>query len=82
MSAERDQIVIVGGGVIGAACAYYLAKSGRQVTIVEAGEFGKQCSHANCGLVCPSHALPLTEPGAVGKTIRSLFQRNAPCFFS
>ena len=78
MSDTQDQVVIVGGGVIGAACAYYLAKSGRQVTIVEAGEFGKQCSHANCGLVCPSHALPLTEPGAVGKTIRSLFQRNAP----
>lgn len=78
MTDTQEQVVIVGGGVIGAACAYYLAKSGRQVTIVEAGEFGKQCSHANCGLVCPSHALPLTEPGAVGKTIRSLFQRNAP----
>jgi len=78
MTDEKSQVLIIGGGVIGAACAYYLAKSGRQVTIVEAGEFGKQCSHANCGLVCPSHALPLTEPGAVGKTIRSLFQQNAP----
>ena len=78
MNDGKGQVVVVGGGVIGATCAYYLARSGRQVTIVDAREFGRQCSHANCGLVCPSHVLPLTEPGAVGKTFRSLFQRNAP----
>ncbi len=78
MSDVQGHVVIVGGGVIGASSAYYLAKSGRQVTIIDAGEFGRQCSHANCGLVCPSHVLPLPEPGAVGKTLRSLFQRNAP----
>jgi len=73
-----SKTIIIGGGVIGAATAYYLAKSGRAVTIVEGGEFGRGCSHANCGLVSPSHVLPLAEPGAVGKTLRMMLQRNSP----
>lgn len=73
-----DPTIIIGGGVIGAATAYYLAKSGREVTIIEGGEFGRGCSHANCGLVSPSHVLPLAEPGAVGKTLRMMLRPNSP----
>lgn len=72
------RIVIVGGGVIGAACAYYLSRDGWKVTIVDRGEFGKGCSHANCGYVCPSHVLPLATPGAVGQTLKAMLSRNSP----
>ncbi len=72
------QVIVIGGGVIGAACAYYLAKSGWHVTVVERGEFGMGCSHGNCGLVCPSHVLPLAEPGAAWKALAALFQKNSP----
>jgi D-amino-acid dehydrogenase len=71
-------VVVIGGGVIGAACAHYLVKSGRRVTVIDRGEFGRGCSHANCGFVCPSHVLPLAVPGAVGRTIKALFQRDSP----
>jgi D-amino-acid dehydrogenase len=71
-------VVVVGGGVIGAACAYYLSRAGRPVTVVERGGFGRACSHGNCGLVCPSHVLPLAAPGAVRMALRSLFQRDSP----
>lgn len=74
---ERKHILIVGGGVIGAACAHYLLKAGCQVTIVEQGEFGGGCSHGNCGFVCPSHVLPLAAPGAIGRTIKALLARNS-----
>ena len=57
-------VVVVGGGVIGAACAYYLSRAGRAVTVLDSGLFGMGCSHANCGFVCPSHVLPLAAPGA------------------
>ena len=40
--------------------------------------FASGSSHGNCGLVCPSHVLPLAEPGMVGKALKSLFQRNSP----
>ncbi|HYV36344.1 MAG TPA: FAD-dependent oxidoreductase [Gemmataceae bacterium] len=71
-------VVVIGGGVVGASCAYALHKSGWRVTIVDKGEFGKGCSHANCGFVCPSHVLPLAEPGVVWMGIKSLFQKNSP----
>src|SRR6059058_815053 len=70
--------VVVGGGVIGASCAYYLSRAGWSVTVLDRGEFGKGCSHGNCGFVCPSHVLPLAVPGTVGRTFKALFQPNSP----
>jgi D-amino-acid dehydrogenase len=76
---SRDgRVVVVGGGVIGAACAHYLAGSGWSVTVIDRGTFGGGCSHGNCGFVCPSHVLPLATPGAVRSTLKTLLQRNSP----
>ena len=72
------QVVIIGGGVIGTACAHYLMKSGWHVTVIDRGQFGQGCSHGNCGLICPSHVLPLAVPGAVGRTFNALFHPNSP----
>ena len=78
MSGGAGRVVVVGGGVVGAACAYYLAKAGRAVTVIDRAGFGRGCSHANCGYVCPSHVLPLAVPGAIRSTLKTLFQRNSP----
>jgi D-amino-acid dehydrogenase len=78
MSDRRADVIVVGGGVVGAACAYYLAESGRSVCVVDAGRFGAGCSHGNCGLVCPSHVLPLATPGAISKVARAMLCGNAP----
>ncbi|MBL62434.1 MAG: amino acid dehydrogenase [Opitutae bacterium] len=75
---KDSTVIVVGGGVIGAACAHYLVKAGRKVTLIEKDLFGHACSLHNCGYVCPSHALPLTEPGAVGTAIRGMFKSNSP----
>ena len=72
------RVLVVGGGVVGVACAYYLRRAGREVTLIDRGEVGKGCSHANCGFVCPSHVLPLAGPGVIGQTLRALLQRNSP----
>jgi D-amino-acid dehydrogenase len=72
------QVVVVGGGVIGAACAYYLSRAGWSITVLDRGEFGRGCSHGNCGFVCPSHVLPLTVPGGVRGALKALVSRNAP----
>ncbi len=71
-------VLVVGGGVIGTACAYYLSRARWTVTVLDRGAFGQGCSHANCGLVCPSHVLPLAEPGAVRRALRALLQRDSP----
>ncbi|PHS13994.1 MAG: amino acid dehydrogenase [Blastopirellula sp.] len=70
--------VIIGGGVIGTACAYYLAKAGHEVTIVDQGRFAGGCSHANCGYLSPSHVLPLAAPGAISGTMKAMMSRNSP----
>ncbi len=75
---KSQRTVVVGGGVIGAFCAWYLQQSGHEVTVVEANEFGSGCSHANCGYVCPSHVLPLTAPGVIWKTFRAMLRPNSP----
>ena len=72
------RVVVVGGGVVGACSAYYLARAGFAVTVLDRGRFGAGCSHANCGYVCPSHVLPLATPGAVRSTLKTLLARNSP----
>ena len=57
---------------------YELARAGWMVTVVDRGAFGAGCSHGNCGYICPSHVLPLAGPGAIGTTLKTLFQKNSP----
>lgn len=71
-------MVVIGGGVIGAACAHYLSRSGWQVTIVEQKQFGSGAAHGNCGYVCPSHILPLPGPGVIRKTLKAMFSPDSP----
>jgi D-amino-acid dehydrogenase len=78
MNAGRGKVVVIGCGVIGTACAHYLSRSGWSVEMIDRGDFGRGCSHANCGYVCPSHVLPLAAPGAIGPALKSLFRRNSP----
>ncbi|QEH35137.1 D-amino acid dehydrogenase small subunit [Aquisphaera giovannonii] len=77
-ASDEDRVVIVGGGVVGAFSAYYLAKAGHAVTVVDAGPFGGACSRGNCGYICPSHVLPLAGPGAIGTTLRTMMRKGSP----
>lgn len=75
---SAGHVIVIGSGVIGTACAYSLSEAGWQVTMLDRGGFGQACSHANCGLVVPSHVLPLAMPGAIGSTLKTLVQKNSP----
>jgi D-amino-acid dehydrogenase len=78
MTSDSRRAVVIGGGVIGAACAYFLARSGWSVTVADRGGFGKGCSYGNCGLVSPSHVLPLAAPGAIRGALKAMLQPNSP----
>ncbi|MCC9643309.1 FAD-dependent oxidoreductase [Rhodopirellula sp. JC740] len=77
-AASSDSVTVVGSGVVGLACAHYLAEAGLRVTVIDKAGVAEACSHANCGYICPSHALPLTEPGAFAMALRSLLKPNSP----
>lgn len=70
---NSDDALVIGGGAIGVSCAYYLAKAGRQVRLVERGQLSAGSSFGNAGLVPLSVSSPLAGPGVVGRSIRWLF---------
>ena len=71
--------VIVGGGVIGVCCAYYLAKRGAPVTLLERDQIGKAASYGNAGCIAPGHA-PINKPGRVRQALKSLFDPLSPLY--
>jgi anaerobic glycerol-3-phosphate dehydrogenase len=51
------EVLIIGGGIIGCAIAYYLRQSNVDVTILDQGEIGAQASSAAAGLLAPLGSL-------------------------
>jgi D-amino-acid dehydrogenase len=74
-------VVVVGGGVAGLCCAYYLRKQGHEVTVVESNRVGSGASFANGGWLCPAQAGPLPEPGLTLVGMRALFDRDSALYF-
>ena len=76
--AERHTI-IVGGGVIGVCCAYFLARRGARVTVVERDQIGKGASFGNAGSIAPGHP-PINKPGRIKQALHSLFDPLSPLY--
>ena len=72
-------ILILGSGVIGTTCAYYLARAGHQVTVVDrqAGP-ALETSYANAGEVSPGYSAPWAGPGIPLKAIKWMLMQHSP----
>ena len=71
------KILVLGGGVIGVTTAYYLAKDGHEVTVVERHPAAaSETSYANAGLVAPAHAYAWASPKAPKILFKSLFMKD------
>jgi len=79
--AQQPHVVIVGGGIIGLATAWYLMDRGASVTLLEARAIGSGASFANGGWFCPAQAGPLAEPGLTLTAMRSFLDRNSALYF-
>ena len=66
----KSDVLIIGGGPVGLSCAYYLLKSGRSVTLLDAKEIGKGSGSGNAGHIVPSHIIPLAAPGVVTSALK------------
>ncbi len=80
MEKKPKRAVIIGAGVIGAACAYSLCRSGWNVTVIEKDHWGQGSSHGNCGLILPSHVLPLNMPGVFWQGLKWMLKHDAPLY--
>jgi glycine/D-amino acid oxidase-like deaminating enzyme len=67
------KVIILGSGVIGVSTAYYLAKAGHQVTVVDRQNgAGLETSFANAGQVSPGYSAPWAAPGIPLKALKWL----------
>ncbi|MDN7672316.1 D-amino acid dehydrogenase [Burkholderia oklahomensis] len=73
------RVVILGSGVVGVASAYYLARAGHEVTVIdrEAGP-ALDTSFANAGQISPGYAAPWAAPGVPLKAVKWMFEKHAP----
>ena len=76
---SHSHTIVVGSGAVGASTAYFLAKRGQKVTLLEQNEIGSGCSEGNAGQITPGH-LPLPQPGTMRRNFRWLFKRTSPLY--
>ncbi|WP_332692055.1 D-amino acid dehydrogenase [Devosia sp.] len=73
------KVIILGGGVIGVTSAYYLAKAGHEVEVIERQPgVALETSFANAGEISPGYASPWAGPGIPQKAVKWLMMRHPP----
>ena len=73
------KILVLGSGVIGVSSAWYLARAGHEVTLVDRQpQPAMETSFANGGQVSWGAANPWAAPEIPGKAIAWLFKRHSP----
>ncbi len=72
-------VLVLGSGVIGTCCAYYLARAGHEVTVIDRQPgAGLETSYANAGEVSPGYSSPWAGPGVPVKAIKWLLMQHSP----
>ena len=76
----KQDVAIIGGGVIGVASAVELARRGAQVTVLERDRVGHGCSYGNAGWLTPSQAVPLANPAMLLKSFKWMLDPDSPLY--
>ena len=77
---RKKEVIIVGGGIIGLATAYYLNLEGHDVSVIDQDKIKSGASHINSGYLTPSHIIPLAAPGMISKGFRWMFNNSSPFY--
>ena len=73
------RVIVIGSGLLGVASAWYLARNGCEVTVLErAGGVAEGTSFANAGMLTPSMADPWNSPGIFWHLLQWLGREDAP----
>lgn len=73
------RVIVLGGGVVGVTTAWYLARGGHEVTVVDRqSAAGMETSFANAGQVSPGYSSPWAAPGIPVKAMKWLLMRHRP----
>jgi glycine oxidase len=67
---KHPDVVVVGGGIVGLSCAYFLARDGLSVEVLDRGDLGKEASWAGAGIIPPGNpdraATPIDQLRGIG----------------
>ena len=80
MATAKGDVLVIGGGVIGVCAAYYLAREGVSVTLVDKDDVCAGSSYGNAGLIVPSHSIPLAAPGVLWKGLKWMLDPTSPFY--
>lgn len=73
------RVLVLGSGVVGTTSAYYLAREGFEVKVIDRqAAVAEETSHANAGQISPGYASPWAAPGVPLKAIKWMLQKHAP----
>lgn len=72
------RVAVVGGGVVGLACALRLRRAGADVVVLERGRCGDAASRGNAGWVTPILSTPLPGPGVLAQGARWMLSPSSP----
>lgn len=82
VATQTRQVIVIGGGVVGLASAWWLLEAGYRVTLVEqAATVGSASSYRNGGQLSYRYVSPLADAGVPLKALQWLFQPDGPLRF-
>ena len=79
----ETEVIVIGGGIVGTSCAFYLAPAGRAVTLIEREDSicpVDASSYGNAGLITPSDVYPVPAPGVLGRGLAWLVDDASPLY--
>ena len=77
---KKEQIVVIGAGIVGLSTAIWLRRAGKDVTVVDRSEAGMGTSYGNAGIIAACGIAPVTSPGLARKGPTMLLDPNFPLF--
>ncbi|MCC2954843.1 D-amino acid dehydrogenase [Massilia sp. IC2-477] len=77
----QQQVIVIGGGVVGLTSAWWLAEAGYRVTVLERAEVGNGSSYGNGGQLSYRYVSPLADEGVPLKALQWMFQDTGPLHF-
>ncbi|MCC6424888.1 MAG: FAD-dependent oxidoreductase [Phycisphaerales bacterium] len=75
-----QDVLIIGGGIIGVSCAEELTRAGKRVTLIDKRPIGHGCSYGNAGWITPCFAMPLPMPGMLIKSLKWMADPQGPLY--
>src|SRR4051812_32972222 len=79
-SGAPQQVAVVGAGMVGLSCAWFLQEAGVQVTVYDRDRVAAGASWGNAGWLTPALTAPLPEPAVLRYALRALLSSRSPVY--